>query len=449
VHAAVRWQREAWLPALEAAGVGTMARLSLSEYGIACDDEALVVFREVLEDLRRREDPAEPESDQVLRAGGDLVADLCAFLETIRRGPVKTARDGEVYKAGRRRIQGGFVSRESSLAGPEEIWNEIVSAARHLALLSSDEEGFLELRPEAERFQALPLEQKAQEIYRLAVEQAGPGGRSLHQREMRGIVEECLREEPARWWSGRSLSATARHRYLATLDRRDIKDRHRDRFFASYFSGRETLRDLLDAVERYWLVRLHVLGILDVALLADKPVAWRLSALGARVLGAAVEGLTTGLKPLLVNPDFEVVVLPEGDVSDVVHTLDQYAQRVKSGDVVHFRLTKEATEAAVLAGRRLEDLISFLEGRARGGVPQNVAYTLKGWAGAVSFATLERGVVLRAADEASLDRILAVPEMRALVVRRLSPGEALLREEPKDRRVKGVLAERGIHLQGP
>ena len=225
-------------------------------------------------------------------------------------------------------------------------------------------------------------------------------------------MAELLRESPERWWSPRALASVARHRYLATLDERGIKDRHRDRYFSAYFSGKETPRDLQGATEREWLRHLHVLGLLDVAAQEDRVVACRLSPLGARVLGATSTGLDTGLRPILVNPDFEIVVLPEGDVSDVVHTLDGFAERTKTGDVVHFRLTKEAIEAAVGRGRSVEELVTFLQGRARGEVPQNVLYSLSSWAGSVTFATLERGVVLRAADETALDRILAFPEMQ-------------------------------------
>ena len=150
-----------------------------------------------------------------------------------------------------------------------------------------------------------------------------------------------------------------------------------------------------------------------------------------------------------MNPDFEVLVLPEGDVSDVVHTLDGFAQRVKTEDVVHFRLTKESIEAAVGAGRSMESFLEFLAARARGGVPQNVLYSLNSWAGAVTFATLERGVLLRASDEVALERILQFPEMEALVLRRLGPGEVLLKDAPSDRKLLAALRERGIELQGP
>ena len=64
-------------------------------------------------------------------------------------------------------------------------------------------------------------------------------------------------------------------------------------------------------------------------------------------------------------------------------------------------------------------------------------------------ATMERGVVIRVADEPALDRVLAVEEIGKLLLRRLSTTEALLKDEPKDRKVLASLREQGIHLQGP
>ncbi|MEZ6008109.1 MAG: helicase-associated domain-containing protein [Planctomycetota bacterium] len=449
ILADLRWDRRAWEPLLEAAGVGTIARLGLGPYGIACDDEVLVVFREVLEDFHQRQPDPVPDADLVLRGGCDLVADLGFYLESIRRHPVRVSREGEVYKAALKRIQAGFVFRESSLAGPAEIFAEVASQAEHLGLVTTDDEGFLSLRPEADIFLAKPLDEKVRAMTRLALEQAGPQGRSLHQRELRGLVDERLKAEPMRWWSDRSLASSCRHRYLESLDDRGIAARHRDRFFSAYFSGRETPGDLLDELQRHWLPRLYRLGLLDVAMRDDRPVAWRLSTLGARVLGVELHALDTGLEPLLVNPDFEVLVLPEGDVSDVVHTLDGFAQRTKTEDVVHFRLTREAFEAAVAAGRDAAGFLAFLDARARGGLPQNVRYSLEAWAGSVTFAMLERGVLLTAPSEEALDRILAVPGMEPLLLRRLGTTEALLREAPTDRKLLTALRERHVELRGP
>ena len=50
------------------------------------------------------------------------------------------------------------------------------------------------------------------------------------------------------------------------------------------------------------------------------------------------------------------MVLPEGDVSDVIHTLDRYAQRTKSGEVAHFRLTREFSTSTME-----EERVRFLD----------------------------------------------------------------------------------------
>lgn len=449
----IRWDRKAFSGALEAAGVGTVARMTLSDYGIACDDEVFVIFGEVLSDWLDRTDPGvegiQERGAEILKPGCDLVADLCAFLEHVRRNPVRVSRTGEVYKAGRRRIMDGFIFRDTFLAGPADIWTEVYTAAKALSMIDTDDEGFLELRPEAERYLLLPLEEKVRDLYRIAIEQAGPRGRSLHQHELRKIVADILREAPTRWFHEKTLTTLARHRYLRMLDELGIEERHRDRFFSAYFSGKETLADLLDELDSHWLPRLFVMGFLEAAVRDDAIVAWRLTPLGARVLGAELDDVETGLHPLLVNPDFEILVLPEGDVTDVIHTLDGFAQRVKTEDVVHFRLTKDTVESAAGAGRSIKDFTAFLEARARGGVPQNVLYSINSWAGAVAFATLERGVVLRTEDDVSLERILKFPEMAALVVRRLGEGEALLKEAPTDRKLLAALREQGIEMQGP
>jgi hypothetical protein len=444
---AAGWDRRALGKALERGGVGTVTRLALGDYGIACEDEALVVFEEVLDDLLAGPG-TEPEPDEVLQAGGDLAADLLHFLATVRREPLRVTKEGGLHLAAKKRVQSGFVFRESPIVSRAEVFEEIRRAADALGLVTVDPQGFLACRDPAERFAGLPLEEKILGVYRTALERPGPQGtRSLHQHELRAVVEEVLRERPRRWWPGDALASVARARYLATLDERRIRDRHRDRHFSAFQSGREGLGDLLKGVRDGWTRALHVFGILDVATKDGRPAAFRLSSLGERILGAPAEGIATGLRPLLVSPDFEVVVLPEGDVSDVVHRLDAYAQRVRTGDVVHFRLTKESVESAVADGRRVEDLLEFLEARSRSPLPQNVAYSLRDWASSVAFATLERGVVLRVEAPEVLDRALAVPGLEALLVRRLGPTDALLREEPSDRRTLADLRAAGVRVR--
>lgn len=422
------WDRRESAKRLEAAGAGTVARLSLGDYGISCDDEALVVFHEVFEDVLRREaksaaddsSDGAPAADEILRPGGDLIADLSAFLSEVRRAPVRVTREGEVHRAAQRRIEEGFVFPENAVASRADVWKEIRAAADHLGLIGIDRDGYLACRDEVDRFTALPLFAQVKALYRLALEAAGPRGRSLHLCELRRIVTEMLVEDPTRWWTGDSLFAVARLRYLASLDARRIRDRHRDRHFSAFDAVRESLKDLLGDLNGSWRKTLYLLGMLDVAMKDGNCAAVRLSTLGARVLGVvgAADGNGASGRPLLVTPDFEVVVLPEGDVSDCVHRLGAFAQRVRSGDVVHFRFTRESVEGAAAEGKGVEELLSWLAEHARGPVPGNVATSLRAWASAVTFGTLERGVVLRLPKADALDVVLAVPGMSELLVRR-------------------------------
>ncbi len=442
------WDRKVWARALEGSGVGTVARLSLGDYGLSCDDEALVVFHEVVEDVLAEAAPKDALGEEVLRPGGDLVADLQGFLGQVRRGPVRLTREGDVHKAARRRLEEAFVFPTSPLVGPDDVWNQIRAAADHLGLVAPDREGFLACRDEADRWSALPLDAKVSGLYRLALEAPGPRGRSLHLHELRQIVGDLLKADPARWWPGDTLFTVARLRYLSLLDLRKIKDRHRDRHFSAFVAGREGVRDLLEDVAKTWRRTLFLLGLVDAAVAGDRVLALRLSALGARTLGAAT-GVAGEGRSIIVTPDFEAMVLPEGDVSEVIHRLGGYAVREKSGEVVHFRFTRESIETATAEGRSAAALLEFLAASARGAVPQNVEVSIRAWAAAVSFATVEKGFVLRVQKAEILDRILALASMKPLVVRRLTPTEVFLKDEPKDRRLVADLRAEGVYLEGP
>jgi hypothetical protein len=442
------WDRKAWSRALESVGVGTVARLALGEYGLSCEDEALVVFHEVVEDLLARAAPTAPPGEEILRPGGDLVADIQGFLSQVKRGPVRLTREGDVHKAARRRLEEGFVFPRSPLVASEDVWLQIRAATDHLGLVAPDAEGFLACRDESDRWSALPLDAKVAGLYRLALEAPGPRGRSLHLHELRQIVADLLKADPSRWWMADTLFTVARLRYLALLDVRKIKDRHRDRHFSAFVAGREGVRELFEDIATTWRRTLFLLGLVDAAADTGRVLALRLSPLGARTLGASTEAAGEG-RTVVVTPDFEAVVLPEGDVSEVIHRLGGYAQRERNGDVVHFRFTRASIEVATAEGRTVDALLEFLAGTSRGPVPRNVEVTLRDWASAVSFATLERGIVLKVAKPEILDRVLTHAGMKPLVIRRLSPTEALLREEPKDRRLIAELRADGVYLDGP
>src|SRR6185295_9800990 len=98
------------------------------------------------------------------------------------------------------------------------------------------------------------------------------------------------------------------------------------------------------------------LGVVDVALAGDHPSALRLTELGRRLF--AGEKLSQPpaptetpapqppAKPLVVNPDFEVLLFPEGDVNEIAHRLSRFASRTKSEEVAHYRIARDGVERA-------------------------------------------------------------------------------------------------------
>jgi hypothetical protein len=151
-----------------------------------------------------------------------------------------------------------------------------------------------------------------------------------------------------------------------------------------------------------------------VALQGDEAAGVRFSALGRRFFSGAKPD-SDGAKALIVNPDFELLVLPEGDVDDLLHELDRYAERTGTGEVVHYRLDKGRVERATVGGEHPEVLIELLEKHSRSALPQNVVYSIRSWSSDVRSASLARGVLFRTNDPGVVEAILSHPVLKERV----------------------------------
>jgi XPB/Ssl2-like helicase family protein len=177
-------------------------------------------------------------------------------------------------------------------------------------------------------------------------------------------------------------------------------------------------------------------------------VALRLTELGLKGLGVAVEEREgNGMLPLVVNPDFEVLVFPEGDVLEVVHTLDRFAVRTKSEEVSHYRILKEGVERAVVKGMDAEGILEFLTSQSRTPIPQNVEYSIRNWGEKIRFGTQQEVVLLKVDSEEVLDRILAIDRIRDVMVERISPTAAALSEPIENWRTLEELRGLGVYLR--
>jgi hypothetical protein len=295
-------------------------------------------------------------------------------------------------------------------------------------------------------------------VYERFLEERRPDHRDFHERPLRRLLAARLAETaPGAWVGLRTLPFLARNDYIAGLEEQGVRAAYRNSFQQDFDPPRVDPQGLAEGLVDWTLRRLYLLGLVDVGFRGNEPAAVRLTEQGRRLLGgdagsgeAAVAETPRGdpSRPLVVNPDFEVLLLPEGDVNEVAHTLDRFARRVRSDEVTRYRLQREDVERAVVAGMAAGEILAFLESRSRTPVPQNVSYSVNEWAARVRFARQRDAVLLEVDRADALDRALTLEPVKALLLARLGPTVAALRGPVADAKVVEALKGLGVYLRG-
>jgi hypothetical protein len=450
VGAPVKWDRKRWQRFVEGSGLGTMSNISLDDYGIRLGGESVVLFREVVEGYLAGQAVDEERFDRVASARIDLLTDICYFLRYVARNPVRVTQAKTLYKSAQAKILAGMLFKEDALVDPEEVLDVIWELSKGLGLTTIDDDRILKLTPEGEAWEGRELVDQATRVYEQILEERAPEGRDFHQRKLRRLLSQRLRTAGANGWRPLlELPFLARNDYLASLEEEGIRERYRNRFQYTYDPPKTSLPGLVRELGDWILRRLFVLGFVDVAIAEGEPMAVRLTELGQKALGVEVEDRRENdLPPLVVNPDFEVLVFPEGDVLELVHTLDRFAIRTKSEEVSHYRIMKEGVERAVVKGMAVDDILSFLSGHSRTPIPQNVEYSIKNWGEKICFAAQREVVLLEVESEEVLDRVLTLEPVREALLDRISPTAAALKERIDDWRTLEELRLLGVYMKG-
>ncbi len=200
---------------------------------------------------------------------------------------------------------------------------------------------------------------------------------------------------------------------------------------------------------------LHWLGLIDAGYAraeqrseGQPPQAVRLTGLGRRLLTAdapepapSVAGVA-----LVVQPNFEVLVLDALGHLDLAARLDGFADAHSLDRAAIYRLTRASVVRGLAAGWSEARIVETLETGARTALPQNVRHTLADWSREYERVHLRRdAAILEAPDAATLDGWLADPALAASVTRRLTPTVALVRNaEVHD--VATALDRRGVEV---
>ena len=173
------------------------------------------------------------------------------------------------------------------------------------------------------------------------------------------------------------------------------------------------------------------LGAVDVGRdRAGQPVAFRITAAGARLFGhpAATPATEAATKPFLVQPNFEVLVLaPE---ARALWTLLLAADLTRHDRVSVYTLNKDSVLRARASGVGATELQEFLTSNSQKAVPQNVAQCIADWAHSYKRTLLEKATLLEVENAEVLDELLSSRRLRGFVARRLTPTIALIKLPP-------------------
>ena len=441
------WNTRRWGRILEESLVGTVERLELGRYGIHHNDETLIAFNEVaLAWLRRVAVPSDPDAPHdEASLGVDLVSNISRFLAFIIDHDVRFTVRGRIFKTTEKRILQDLIPNPGRELERADVLSFIYRFARDGGLIESTGERTFALTAAGREWEPQNLDTKLRELFRYALEERDLGGEYHHQLRMRRIFVRLLkRVEPEVWYDIMYLPFLARNNYLCSLDELAV-----DEYFAARHQGgqngpMEDLQRMAWNVVSWVRRRIYLLGIVDLGYdAAGRPVAMRLTRIGARLLGVAHDepALATGVGSLVVTPDFEVVLFRTGDDAELTHDLDRFCDREKDGHLLHFRLSDRSVHRALAEGMSLQRIVETLEANARTPVPQNVVATIRGWAAQAGLLFLDSSLVVRTDNPAHLERFLADPGVRPYVRGVLDEHRVQLRERTSAARMRSALRE--------
>ncbi|HUU67936.1 MAG TPA: helicase-associated domain-containing protein [Planctomycetota bacterium] len=421
---------------LEAALIGTVSELPVP----FLERSSIIVFTELTDSLL--DEPSEPVTDYdvVHSRGPAAVMELNSILQRLAVDGIRTKMGGGVYKSSVRKL--------SSAIGPNEIaWSveSVVEAylylLQQLGLTREQDEEIIPTDEQETWFRLEPDEQLRRIIGELRA-----GMPSLNSFIWNRFIES-VKELPLESPTPQSLIFS---RTMLAAIRDSIL--HEDA--ASIFRGCYEQQAILDRF-RDWLDILAHYGVVDEYLRTEEdgsllvPVAANPTELGALALGRTREPQPeVDSKILIANPDFEVIVFRHGPDWRVAAKLGIFADCTKVDQTTyHFKITRQAVEAAVLCGLRADDMLALLNEHSRAPIPQNIEYSINDWAAKVQIARTFPAVLLEVKDAATLDFLMEDPAMKGQIIRRLSPTLATVKSRIISKKMIEHLRQNGIFFR--
>lgn len=447
------WNGRRWRMILEKSLVGTVEKLDLASYGIRHNDETLVVFNEVaLAWLRRVAVPGDPDAPhEELSLGIDLVSNLSHFLAFIHENDVRFTVQGEIFKTTERKILQHLIPNPGRELSREEVLAFIYGFAKKHHLIDRTGERTIAMTREGREWGRLDLNAKLAALLDHAIEEHDQESDGFHEKRLREIFLRLIKRiEPDTWYDLMYLPFLTRNTYLSQLADLGIDSEYEDYMQAGQNAPGEDAQRLAWSLVRWVRKRLYLLGLLDLGYDSSKrPVAMRLTQTGARLFGLpGTEGKKkASVGNLVVTPDFEIVLFPTGDDSELVHDLDRFCERDKQGHLLHYHLTEASIRRALTEGISLQRIHSVFETHSRTPVPQNVSFSIRDWASRAGLMKLDSKLRISTDNADCLRRFLQDAGVRPYLGKTLGTGEVQLKGRITAMRMQVLLQDLGFLVE--
>jgi hypothetical protein len=448
----LHWNGRRWRMILEQSLVGTVQELDLTRFGIALRDETLVVFNEVaLAWLRRVAVPGDPDRPhEELSAGIDLASNISRFLAYLGEHGVRFTVRGEIFKTTEKRILQHLIPNPGREQSREDVLRFIFRFARENGLIDRTGKRTFAVTAAGREWEGLALSAKQRSLLDFALAEPAGTGEALHQVGLRALFLRLLkRVEPETWYDLMYLPFLARNTYLLNLDQGRVEELFAERSQNGRLPSLEDPQRLAWSLIRWARERLYLLGLIDLGYdRAGRPVAMRLTSAGARLLGVEPDARATRRhESLVITPDFEVVLFPSGDDTELIHALDRFCTREKRGSLLHFRISQEGIVRGLKGGLDLSAILALLETHSRTPVPQNVSFSIKDWALRAGLMRLAPGLLLSCEDAEVLRRFCQDPGIRRHVAEIVDERSVRLKGRVTPRRMQALIRELGYLVE--
>lgn len=433
---------------MESLLLGTILDGDLADVGLQFGRGSVLVFFELVKAWHSSKLDTEPEDHPQVSA--DILADIAAIRTFLDHHTVRVTRDGDLYRATKKKMASEVLSPGERPLDPEESLKWLLRFMEDAELIRPDRDGRLRNTKSWEAFDKRGPTERTELLLTHVENDLREARGAFHLPRMRRIFMSVLREAgTSRWLALRSLAIIARNRYFMTMDRPTLSERFQQRYKFAPVPPLANPSALINELVRYGGSGLAFAGVVDIHQNEEGPAAIKLTRMGAALLGLAAEAQEeeSGHGALIMTADFEIVIFPDYAGIDLIHEVARFAKREKADMSLHYRVTERSVQEAVASGLDAEAILEILDRHGRYEVPQNVRASIAVWAESVHVLQARKTLLVRARSKAALDQLLKIREIKAIALERLNDTTLELKEDPSTAKITETLRSQGFFLR--